>query len=207
MEVLGLTGGIACGKSAVAALMRARGVPVVDADVVARDVVAPGTDGLSEVVARFGEGVLLPDGALDRKALGARVFGDEPARLALNAILHPRIAVESALRLTALAGEGHGFALYEAALLVENGSHKGFTGLIVVTASPEVQLARLIAREGISEDEAKARVASQWPLWKKVAEADWVVDNSGDREALRERVDALYATLVVAYGPPARSAA
>jgi len=204
MEVIGLTGGIACGKTAVARLFQARGVPVVDADQVARDVVLPGTEGLAAVVASFGADVLAPDGTLDRKRLGQRVFGDVEARRRLEGILHPRIGAESFARLAALGAEGHGFALYDAALLVENGSHRNFPGLVVVTARPDVQLARLVARDGSTEAEARARVAAQLPLARKVAAATWVVDNSGDRARLEARVASLYAELVVAYGPPAR---
>lgn len=199
MHVLGLTGGIACGKSTVAAMFLSRGVPVVDADQVARDVVLPGSDGLREVIDKFGSEVLAPDGTLDRKALGAKVFGDESARLALNAIVHPRIAAESARRLAGLSDKGHAFALYEAALLVENGVYRSLNGLIVVTARPEVQLARLCAREGLSEPEARARIGSQWPVSEKISVADWVIDNSDGREALQERVAALYEVLRARY--------
>ena len=201
MVILGLTGGIACGKSAVAALLAAKGVPVVDADQGAREVVAPGSDGLAAVVAEFGAGVLAPDGTLDRKRLGERVFGDEAARQRLNAILHPRIAQWSAGRFLALAAEGRPFVLYEAALLVENGAHRALGGLIVVTARPEVQRARLMARDGIDAAAAQARIDAQWPLAQKVAVATEVIDNSGDREALREQVERLHARLVAAFGP------
>lgn len=206
MEVLGLTGGIACGKTAVARMFLDRGVPVVDADVVARDVVAVGTEGLDAVVAAFGRDVLAPDGSLDRKRLGQRVFSDEAARKTLNGILHPRIGAESMARLAALMSEGHGFALYDAALLVENGTHTSFAGLIVVTARPEVQLARLMERDGATEAEARARIDAQWPLAKKVAVATHVIDNSGTRARLEARTLEVYAELVVAYGPPARNA-
>lgn len=195
MVVIGLTGGIACGKSAVAALLAERGVPVVDADQGAREVVAPGSDGLAAVVEAFGEGVLAPDGALDRKRLGERVFGDEAARRRLNGILHPRIAQWSAERLGALAAEGRALAVYEAALLVENGAHAALGGLIVVTARPEVQRARLMARDGLDAAAAQARIDAQWPMDRKVAVATEVIDNSGDREALRAQVDAVYARL------------
>ncbi len=184
----------------------ARGVPVVDADAVARDVVAPGTDGLAAVVAAFGDEVLAPDGTLDRKRLGAKVFSDEVARRTLNGILHPRIGAESMARLAALSSEGHGFAFYDAALLVENGLHKNFAGLVVVTARPEVQLARLMERDSITESEAMARIASQWPIERKVAVATHVIDNSGAREALEARVDEVFAALVREYGAPARRA-
>lgn len=204
MQVLGLTGGIACGKTAVARAFAARGVPVVDADQVARDVVLPGTDGLAAVVSAFGPDILSSDGSLDRKRLGARVFNDEPARRLLNGILHPRIAAESFARLGALIGEGHGFALYDAALLVENGTHNNFAGLLVVTARPEIQLARLVARDGCSEAEARARIHAQLPLARKVAVATWVLDNSGSHARLAARVAEVYAALVVAHGAPAR---
>ena len=200
MVVIGLTGGIACGKSAVAAMLAERGVAIVDADQGARDVVAPGTDGLAAVVAAFGDGVLAPDGTLDRKRLGEVVFGDEGARRALNGILHPRIAQWSAERFMALAAQGHELVVYEAALLVENGAHAALGGLIVVTARPEVQRARLMARDGIDATAAQARINAQWPLAKKVAVATEVIDNSGDREALRAQVDALHARLCSAGG-------
>jgi dephospho-CoA kinase len=195
MEIIGLTGGIACGKSAVAALLAEKGLAVVDADLGAREVVAPGSEGLAAVVAAFGEGVLAPDGTLDRKRLGDRVFGDEAARQTLNGILHPRIAQWSAGRFVALAAEGRPLAIYEAALLVENGAHRALAGLIVVTARPEVQRARLMARDGVDAAAAQARIDAQWPLEKKVAVATEVIDNSGDREALRAQVEGLYTRL------------
>jgi dephospho-CoA kinase len=204
MHVLGLTGGIACGKTAVSELLARRGVAVVDADAIARDVVLPGTEGLAAVIEAFGRDVLAPDGTLDRKRLGQTVFQDAEARARLNAILHPRIGAESMRRLAELMSEGHGFALYDAALLVENGRHKDFEGLIVVTARPDVQLARLMARDGSNESDARARVASQLPLARKVAAATHVVDNSGSRARLEARVTRLYAELVVTYGAPAR---
>jgi dephospho-CoA kinase len=195
MEIIGLTGGIACGKSAVAAMLSARGIPVVDADLGAREVVAPGSEGLAAVVAAFGPQVLDANGALDRKRLGDRVFGDEAARRTLNGLLHPRIAQWSAGRFMELAAQGHALAVYEAALLVENGAHASMGGLIVVTARPEVQRARLMARDGIDAAAAQARIDAQWPLEKKVAVATEVIDNSGDREALQAQVEALAARL------------
>lgn len=204
MVVIGLTGGIACGKSTVSAALASWGVPIVDADQVARDVVDPGSEGLAAVRAAFGDAVISPQGALDRKALGDIVFRDPARRAELNAILHPRIAAESARRLGALAEAGHGFAIYDAALLVENGVHRGMEALIVVTARPEVQRARLIARNGGDAADADARIAAQLPLAEKVAAATWVVDNSGTMEELAARVRALYTELVLRYGPPAR---
>ncbi len=207
MEVIGLTGGIACGKSTVARLLATRGVAVVDADVIAREVTAVGTDGLAEIVQEFGPGVLCGDGTLDRKALGTRVFRDEAARQRLNEITHPRIAAESARRLSVLADAGRDFAVYEAALLVESGGWKNFADLIVVTASPDVQRARLMARDGAGEDDARARIAAQWPLARKVAVATWVIDNSGTRDTLDARVSELHAALVSRHGGQASRAA
>ena len=207
MEVIGLTGGIACGKSTVAKLLAARGVAIVDADVIAREITAVGTDGLGEIVREFGPEVLCADGTLDRKALGTRVFRDDAARNRLNEITHPRIAAESGRRLSALADQGHPFAIYEAALLLESGGWKHLGGLIVVTASPEAQRARLMARDGAGEDDARARIAAQWPLARKVAVATWVIDNGGTLDDLDARVAELHAALVVRHGAQASRAA
>src|SRR5690606_29018251 len=129
---------------------------VVDADQIARDVVAPGTEGLAEIVEAFGREVLLPDGTLDRKRLGDRVFADPAARAKLNAITHPRIGAASAARMAELAETGAPYLIYEAALLVENGIHRAMAALVVVTARPETQLRRLMARDGIDEAAARA---------------------------------------------------
>lgn len=192
MRVIGLTGGIACGKSTVAAILRELGAPVIDADELARRVVEPGSPGFAEVVQRFGREVVGPDGALDRKKLGAIVFADPEARRDLNAITHPRIAAASQAEMVQLAAAGAAIVIYEAALLVENKIHLGLQGLIVVAAPPEVQLARLIARDRLSEAEAAARIASQLPLADKLAVADWVVDNGGDVDDTRRQVVELW---------------
>lgn len=186
MRVYGLTGNIASGKSTVARIFSASGVPVVDADKVAREVALPGKPALEEIAQRF-PGVLAPDGSLDRKALAARVFTDAAERAALNQIMHPRIAAEVAARLAALAASGEPFAIYEAALLVENGLHRpglGLDGLIVVTAPVDEQVRRIGVRDGLSEPEARARIAAQLPAAEKVAHADFVVANAGSAEAL-----------------------
>lgn len=205
--VVGLTGGIASGKSTVARLFGALGVPVVDADQVARDVVAPGSDGLGEVAAAFGQGVLQTDGALDRAALGAVVFADTAARKRLEAITHPRIAMESGRRLAEATASGAAYALYEAALLVENGSYKMFAALIVVTAPEDVQRARIAARDGLDATQAQARIAAQAPVAAKVAVADWVIDNASDRAALEARVHAVHAAILTRFGAAERVAA
>ena len=198
--VVGLTGGIASGKSTVAAMLAELGVPVVDADALAREVVAPGTPGLAAIVTRFGESMLLADGSLDRKKLGELVFSDTEARGALNAITHPRIAAAGMEKLRTLADHPAPYRLYEAALLVENGLAKAFAALVVVTVDEATQLARLRARDGSSLEEARARIASQLPLATKVAAADYVIDNSGSATETRARVLVVHDALVERFG-------
>ena len=185
--IVGLTGGIGSGKSSVARIFASEGVPVVDADQVAREVVEPGTEGLAEVVKAFGADILDEGGRLDRAALGARVFSDPAARARLEEILHPRIALASMARFAELARAGHSYAIYEAALLVENGSHRMMSALVVVTASEATQIARVRARDGLDEDAARARIAAQLPLADKVKVADYVIENEGSLEETRAR--------------------
>ena len=195
--VIGLTGGIASGKSAVAAMFGDLGIPVVDADALAREVVAPGTPGLARVVDAFGPEVLAADGTLDRARVGARVFADADDRRRLNAILHPLIAAAGLQRLAALERESDApYVLYEAALLVETGGAKQFSKLIVVAASESTQLERLMRREGLSHADAQARIDAQLPLEDKIALADHVIWNDGSRDETRGQVDAVHATLV-----------
>jgi dephospho-CoA kinase len=189
MHVFGLTGGIACGKSAVAARLRSRGVPVVDADALAREVVLPGTEGLAAVVAEFGPGVLAEDGTLDRKALGALVFADPARRARLGAITHPRIAAASAARMAELLARGEPLACYEAALLVDNGIQDGFRPLVVVAAPRSVRLARLVLRDGLTQAEASARIDAQVSDDVRRAAADFVVENDGTLAELDAAVD------------------
>jgi len=195
MRVWGLTGNIGAGKSTVARLLAARGVPVVDADQIAREVVEPGRPALEEIAHRF-PGTIAPDGTLDRKALAARVFRDAGEREALNRITHPRIAEEVAARMSALASAGHPIAVYEAALIVENGLHRGLDGLVVVTAPEEAQLARLRKRDAMSEEEARARLAAQLPSADKERLATFVIDNRGPEAALAAQVDRLLKKMV-----------
>lgn len=193
IRVFGLTGGVASGKSTVAARFRERGLDVIDADQIARDVVAVGTalgtEVLREIVDAFGPGVLLPGGELDRKRLGARVFANADERQRLGRILHPRIASATAERAAALERAGIGLACYEAALLVENGLADAFRPLVVVSLGPERQRRRLIERDGLTPAEADQRILSQLPLVSKVAMADYVIDNDGTAEQLVARAD------------------
>ncbi len=179
MRVIGLTGGIASGKSTAARTLADLGARIVDADQVARDIVAPGQPALAEIARTFGREMLLPDGTLDRKRLGAVIFADVEQRRALNAITHPRIAAETQARLARLREEGVPVAVYEAALLVENGVHKGLDGLLVVACDEPTQLLRLMGRDGYVEADARARIAAQAPMAEKIAAATWVVDTSG----------------------------
>jgi dephospho-CoA kinase len=189
VRLFGLTGGIASGKSAVAARFRARGVPVIDADELAREVVAPGTPGQAEVVRAFGPEVLRADGSLDRKAVARIVFADDEKRRALNAIVHPRITQLTLARSSELAQKGEPLACYEAALLIENGLADAFRPLVVVSASESVQIARTVARDGATEDEARARIRAQMPLEQKTRAADIVLENDGSLDALARAAD------------------
>lgn len=182
MDLIGLTGGIGSGKSTVARMLRQAGVDVIDADQLARDAVAPGSEGLREVVARFGEGILDPSGALDRKKLGDVVFHDEDARRALNAIVHPRVAMLAAERVQALAEQGRERVVYEVPLLFENGLDGAMRATIVVYVDEETQLRRLMARDGSSEEGARARMSAQMPLEEKRRRASYVIDNGGGLE-------------------------
>jgi dephospho-CoA kinase len=190
VRIWGLTGNIGSGKTTVGRMLTAHGIPVVDADQVAREVVEPGRPALRDIASRF-PGVLRSDGSLDRKALAARVFADPLEREALNAIVHPRIAEEVATRMARLAAGGEKIAVYEAALIVENRLQRGLDGLIVVTAPPEVQIARLRMRENMSEEEARARIASQLSTAEKVREATVVIDNGGSEADLDAQIERL----------------
>jgi dephospho-CoA kinase len=190
VRIWGLTGNIGSGKSTVGRLLAARGIPVVDADQVAREVVEPGRPALREIAGRF-PGVVRRDGSLDRRALAARIFSDAGERAALEGITHPRIAEEVATRMAALATAGQILAVYEAALIVENGLHHGLDGLIVVTAPPEVQIARLRLRDNMSEEDARARIAAQLSSSEKAKKATVVIDNAGSEAELGAEVDRL----------------
>ena len=194
MRIWGLTGNIGSGKSTVARLLAARGVPVVDADQIAREVVLPGRPALREIAARW-PSVIAPDGTLDRKALGARIFADPNERAELNGIVHPRIAEEASARISALARAGHPVAVYEAALIVENHLHEGLDGLVVVTAPEEAQIARLLRRDAMTDAEARARLAVQLPVAEKLRHATVVIDNACGEADLVPQVDRLVATM------------
>lgn len=191
LKVFGLTGGIGSGKSTTAALFRERGVPVVDADELAREAVAPGSPGLAEVVSAFGPQIQAADGSLDRKQLGALVFADGEARKRLNAITHPIVRRLSQERFAALDREGVTLAGYDVPLLFEVGLDAVLRPIVVVVAREATQLERIVARDGISEAAARERLASQLPLAEKQKRADYVLYNNGTPEALGAQVDAV----------------
>jgi len=197
---IGLTGGIASGKSSATRALRELGVVVVDADQLAREVVERGSEGLAEVVAAFGEGVLAKDGSLDRERLAAVVFGDEAARKRLQAITHPRIGRLSAERIAQGLASPSPYVVYDAPLLVEVGAHRGLDALIVVAASEAHQVARAQARDGMTEEQARARIAAQVPLARKMEVADYVIDNDGTPEQLVQRVRAVHEAILARFG-------
>ncbi|HEY0093559.1 MAG TPA: dephospho-CoA kinase [Archangium sp.] len=195
MDIYGLTGGIASGKSTVSRMLRELGAQVLDADVIAREVVEPGTPGLQAVAGRF-PGVLDAEGRLDRAKLGARVFGDAKERAALNALLHPLIGQQFLLRTQELAERGVARVIYDAPLLIENRLHEAMSGVVLVWVPREVQKARLMSRDGLDEAAAEARLAAQLPLDEKRPHATWLVDNSGELGTTRARVEEVWRAML-----------
>jgi dephospho-CoA kinase len=195
VRVIGLTGGIATGKSTFAAALRALGAPVIDADALARQAVARGSPGLAEVVRAFGEEVLAPSGELDRKKVAARVFADAGGRARLEAIVHPAVRRAAQDELERLARAGHALAFQDIPLLYENGLDRAMDLVVVVYAPRERQLERLAARDGLSRAEAEARLAAQLPVEEKAARADVLVVNLGTVEELRAKAGPLLADL------------
>ncbi|MCC6495736.1 MAG: dephospho-CoA kinase [Propionibacteriaceae bacterium] len=190
---IGLTGGIGSGKSSVAELLRERGAVVIDSDVLAREVVAPGTPGLAAVVERFGDGVLREDGTLDRGALGAVVFGDPAARRDLEAIIHPAVRARAAA--LAAAAPAGSVVVQMIPLLVETGQQAAFDLVVVVDVDPAVQVERIRRRDGLDESAALARIRAQADRETRLAAADVVLHNNGSLAELREEVDRFWAAL------------
>lgn len=193
-KLVGLTGNIGSGKSTVARMFAARGIPVIDADALAREVQAPGQPAHADIAAAWPQ-VVGPDGKLDRKRLGDIVFADPAALRRLEGFTHPRIQELSRARAAALAAARHDLAIYEATLLVESGRDRELDGLIVVTAAPATQVARVVARDGAREEDVRARLRVQLPQADKVRRATDVVDNDGDLAATEAQVDAIIARL------------
>jgi dephospho-CoA kinase len=194
LRFVGLTGGIGTGKSTVGQMLVDAGVPVVDADLLAREVVLPGQPAHAEIAAAWPD-VIQPDGTIDRRKLGHRVFSDPAARARLEAITHPRIQEKAMEWARAMEAAGHRLAFYEASLLVETGGHRRFDGLVVVTAGEEQQIARVMARDRSSREQALARLRAQMPPEEKRRAATHLIDNSGDLENTRRQVGELIAAL------------
>jgi dephospho-CoA kinase len=207
--LVGLTGGIATGKSTVAKMLRELGCVIIDADVLAREVVEPGEPAYEDIVAAFGSDVIQANGSLDRKRLGAIVFADAARRKRLEAMTHPRIRERFARRLQELTEQGFaGLVFFDAAVMIESGNYRNMDRLVVVATDEATQRERLQGREGIGADEAARRMASQMPVAEKAKLADHVIDNSGDRAATERQVrrvhEALLAELRARPGAPAR---
>ena len=194
MVRVALTGGIATGKSTVMRLLRARQIPTIDADVLAREAVAPGTPGLRALIERFGEALLDAHGAVDRRALATLVFSDSRARRDLERIVHPAVYDAITRWLTGL-GPQTPLAVADIPLLFETGHEGDFDRVVVVACSPDEQVRRVTARDGVTEAEARARMAAQWPIEDKVARADHVVWTMGSLEDTAHAVDRLVQTL------------
>ena len=193
MLLVGLTGGIGSGKSTAARMLAARGAVVLDADVLARQVVEPGTTGFDAVLARFGDAVRSADGSLDRARVAQIVFADPGARRDLEAIVHPRVRARIAEAVAAHA-DSDAVVVVDSPLLIETGAHESFPVVVVVTAPDDERLARLTAR-GMGEADARARMAAQMPLEEKASHAHVVLDNGGSEADLEAQVTRLWADL------------
>ncbi len=200
MKIIGLTGGIASGKSTARNMLEERGACVLDADAVYHRLIAPVEGEPSplarQIEARF-PGVLSPDGRIDRRALGRRVFADTTERRALEAITHPAVAHAAGQRLEQMRRDGCHLAIYDVPLLYERGLDGGMDAVIVVWVPREVQVSRLAKRDGLPPRVAEQRLASQLPLDEKRRRADWVVDNSGDLSATRQQIDRIWEAITI----------
>lgn len=194
---VGLTGGVASGKSTVAAMLSAHGAQVVDADRLVHEITSPGRTEFDRVVSHFGSGILDEDGKIDRIRLGQIVFADTAARSALEQILHPAVRAEAARRFEDAARElGLRIGVFDAALLVETGAYRDFHRLIVVRCSRETQIARLRERNDLSPEQAESRIAAQAPLERKLAVADYVIDTEGSLVETREQTSRVHKQLL-----------
>ncbi len=195
MRTIGLTGNIAAGKSAVAARLRAHGFPVIDADALAREVVAPGEPAYEAIIARWGDRVRAADGTLDRAALRTIVFADATERAALEAITHPTIQARRVRRVAEVAAHGASVVILDIPLLFEAGLTTTVDRILLVDAPVAERRRRLMADRGLSAAAAEAMIAAQWPAGEKRAQADWIIENDGSRAVLERRVDALVPAL------------
>lgn len=193
--ILGLTGGIATGKSTVTGMLRERGIPVIDADQIARDVVEPGKPAYEAIVAHFGREILLSDGQIDRKKLGEIVFSDETERQKLNAIVHPE--VRRVMREEAETAEKNGASIVfmDIPLLFESKLQHMVDKVVVVYAPAHMQLARMMERDELQEEQAQKRLRAQFPIDQKKADADFLIDNSGSREEAERQVEEMLSAI------------
>ena len=195
--LVGLTGGIATGKSTVSELFRRLGCVILDADLIAREVVAPGEPALAQIAAEFGRDVLQSDGTLDRKKLGAVVFGNAERRKRLEQLTHPAIRDRFQRHLTELEAKGFdGIVLWDAPVMIESGGYRDMDKLVVVATDEATQSARLRGRDGIEAAEAQRKIGSQMPVAEKAKLADYVIDNTGDRAATEARVREVHGALL-----------
>jgi dephospho-CoA kinase len=195
--LVGLTGGIATGKSTVSAMFRALGCLIIDADVLAREVVEPGQPAYEQIVAHFRRDVLHADGTLDRGALAQRVFAEPAERKRLEAITHPEIRARLATHLGDLVARGYdGIVIFDAPVMVESGNYRSMDRLVVVTADDGVQVSRQVSRDAATAEAARRRIASQMSLAEKVKLADYVIDNGGSLAATEEQVRRVHRALL-----------
>ena len=196
MLKVGLTGGIASGKSTVSGMFRELGAHIIDADVLAKEALEPGRPAYAETIRVFGRRIAGSDGRIDRRALGEIVFGDPEKRRALEAIVHPRVFEEEARIFGELsAREPRGIAVFDAALLIESGAHVRMDKVVLVWCREETQVARMAEKWGLTPEEAAVRVRAQMPLDEKKKYADYVIDNDGDLAGTRAQVARIYSEL------------
>jgi dephospho-CoA kinase len=196
MTVIGLTGGIASGKSTVSALLAQKGAVIVDADLIARQVVAPHSQGLKALVQQWGEGILSEDGTLNRAQLGSLIFADPSQRKVLDAIIHPLIFQESTKQIQEGIQSNAPLVVYDAALLFESGRSQAFKPIVVVYTKPSIQKQRLMLRDQIDEAAAQKKLAAQMSVEEKKALADFVIENHGDLKELSNNVDLFWEKLI-----------
>jgi dephospho-CoA kinase len=193
---VGLTGNIATGKSHASRVFAELGARVIDADIIAHDLMRPGRQTYQKVVQAFGNDILNPDGTIDRKKLGRIVFSDSERRLQLNSLVHPDVRGEVRRKILELErATPTGIVIVDAALMIESGSYKAYARLIVVYCDPALQLARITSRDGLSVEEARARIAAQMPMEEKLKYADYKIDTSGTFQQTREQIEQVYRDL------------
>lgn len=198
MRVIGLTGGIASGVTVVAGMLRELGAVVIEADQVSREIVQPGTSTLRQIAEAFGPEVVAPDGTLDRRRLGQMIFDDPSARVRLNTLTHPAIRRRIWGRIEQIRRDDpEAIVIVDIPLLLDTAGPEVFDldGVIVVTATPELQISRMMARDGLSPEDARRRVDAQRPAALKAADADWVIDNTATMDETRRQVQALWTDL------------